>query len=238
MKLNYIAIAASFLSFAAISCNSGVDQTRNQNTLSTQPANLPSLPLTNTVAQKQDSVPQTTTTTTAAIPTATTSKGALNPAHGQPGHRCEIAVGAPLTSAATTTAMPQVTTSPTIQPQNPIISNTQPQLTAPASKATTGLNPAHGQPGHDCKIAVGAPLNGKATSATTPVNLSTTPVNASASAPAPLQSNVTQSIQNSPFSIAKPGATGVNSNATVKLNPAHGQPGHDCKIAVGQPLKQ
>ena len=26
------------------------------------------------------------------------------------------------------------------------------------------------------------------------------------------------------------------SEATVKLNPAHGQPGHDCAIPVGQPL--
>jgi hypothetical protein len=235
MKLKYIGIAVCFLSIAIISCNSGVDQTRNQNTLSTQPANLPSLPLTNTVAQKQDSVPQTPTTT-AAIPTATASKGALNPAHGQPGHRCDIAVGAPLTSAATNTTTPKATTSLTIQPQNSIINNTQPQLTVPATKTSAGLNPAHGQPGHRCDIAVGEPLNGKATSATTPVNLSTTPANASA--PAPLQSNVPKSIQNSPFNIAKPQTNGAIQTSTAGLNPAHGQPGHDCKIAVGKPLKQ
>ncbi len=234
MKLNYIAIAA-FLGLAAISCNSGVDQTRNQNTLTTQPANLPSLPLTNTVAQKQDSGPQIPTTT-AAIPTATASTGAaLNPAHGQPGHRCEIAVGAPLPSAAINSTTPQATTSSTIQPQNPIINNTPQQLTVPA-KAASGLNPAHGQPGHRCDIAVGEPLNGKATSATTPVNLSTTPANASA--PAPLQSNVPASIQNSPFNIAKPQTNGAIQTSTAGLNPAHGQPGHDCKIPVGKPLKQ
>jgi hypothetical protein len=27
------------------------------------------------------------------------------------------------------------------------------------------------------------------------------------------------------------------SGSTAKLNPAHGQPGHDCAIAVGAPLK-
>jgi hypothetical protein len=26
-------------------------------------------------------------------------------------------------------------------------------------------------------------------------------------------------------------------NGNVRLNPAHGQPGHDCAIPVGQPLK-
>ncbi len=224
MKLNYIVVTAFFPGIVAISCNSGVDQTRNQNTLSTQPSSLPSLPLTNSVAQKKDSLSQTPTTD--AISTTTASKGALNPAHGQPGHRCEIAVGAPLPSAAINSTTPQATTSPTIQPQNPIINNT-PQLTVPA-KATAGLNPAHGQPGHRCDIAVGEPLNGKATSATTPVNLSTTPANASA--PAPLQSNVPTSIQNSPFNIAKPQTNGAIQTSTAGLNPAHGQPGHDCKI--------
>jgi hypothetical protein len=233
MKLNYITIAAFFLCLTAISCNSGVDQTRNQNTLSTQPSSLPSLPLTNSVAQKKDS--QSQTPTTAAVPTTTASKGALNPAHGQPGHRCEIAVGAPLPSAAINSTTPQTNTSPIIQPQNPIINNTPPQLTVPA-KATARLNPAHGQPGHRCDIAVGEPLNGKATSATTPVNLSTTPANASA--PAPLQSNVPASIQNSPFNIAKPQTNGAIQTSNAGLNPAHGQPGHDCKIAVGKPLKQ
>lgn len=52
----------------------------------------------------------------------------LNPPHGQPGHRCDIAVGAPLGSGN-------------------LLNNT-----------TAGLNPAHGQPGHRCDIAVGAPL--------------------------------------------------------------------------------
>ena len=39
---------------------------------------------------------QTATTSTGLPATATTSTAGLNPAHGQPGHRCDLAVGAPL----------------------------------------------------------------------------------------------------------------------------------------------
>lgn len=63
----------------------------------------------------------------------------LNPEHGQPGHRCEIPVGAPLNGNAGTPAA------------TPIQANA-----APAGG--NGLNPAHGQPGHRCDIKVGDPL--------------------------------------------------------------------------------
>jgi len=67
----------------------------------------------------------------------------LNPAHGQPGHRCDIPVGAPLNSPPAAAS----------KPQQPVISTGTP----PA--ASTGMvNPAHGQPGHDCSVPVGAPL--------------------------------------------------------------------------------
>ena len=61
-------------------------------------------------------------------PIQTTTSSGVNPPHGQPGHRCDIAVGAPLGG-------------------NGIIDNT-----------TANLNPPHGQAGHRCDIAVGAPL--------------------------------------------------------------------------------
>jgi hypothetical protein len=66
----------------------------------------------------------------------------INPAHGQPGHRCDIQVGAPLNGTATTTA---------------------PSVFEAADKgavvnSTANLNPAHGQPGHRCDIPVGSPL--------------------------------------------------------------------------------
>ncbi|MDQ3190850.1 MAG: hypothetical protein M3Q58_04580 [Bacteroidota bacterium] len=77
--------------------------------------------------------------------------GKLNPAHGEPGHRCEIAVGAPLDSEPT---QPNVTS---IQQQPDLPA---PVFTPPADKTPVakGTNPPHGEPGHDCAIAVGAPL--------------------------------------------------------------------------------
>jgi uncharacterized protein YvpB len=103
----------------------------------------------------QNAVPTTT-----AVPVNSTSVGA-NPAHGLPGHRCDIPVGAPLDSKATTTIQPQASQagSTTTTPQATVI----PANSTPASNPaqTAGLNPAHGQPGHRCDIAVGAPLNSK-----------------------------------------------------------------------------
>jgi len=64
----------------------------------------------------------------------------LNPAHGQPGHRCDIAVGAPLNSAP-------ATSSDNTQSGSPVINS-----------GDVKLNPAHGQPGHRCDIKVGDPL--------------------------------------------------------------------------------
>ncbi len=72
----------------------------------------------------------------------------MNPPHGEPEHKCEIAVGAPLNSAPSS-AVPVTTTSlaPAVQTSAPIASTTAP-----------GMNPPHGEPGHKCEIAVGAPL--------------------------------------------------------------------------------
>lgn len=86
--------------------------------------------------------------------TAVTAKG-MNPAHGQPGHRCDISVGAPLNSA------PAAKTSPAVQTSTTTSTPAMPAVTAPPaiiSGSTGKLNPAHGQPGHDCAVAVGAPL--------------------------------------------------------------------------------
>ncbi|MBF6608164.1 MAG: hypothetical protein ITG00_05455 [Flavobacterium sp.] len=100
------------------------------------------------------------------------------------------------------------------------VNNTPMQATQ--QNSATGMNPAHGQPGHRCDIAVGAPLSSApATTQTTRVN-PPTPAPTPAAKPAPV---VTPSILN-------PGST----TAGGKINPAHGQPGHRCDIAVGQPL--
>lgn len=78
----------------------------------------------------------------------------LNPAHGQPGHRCDISVGAPLNSAPAAVSKPAVQT---------VASPAVTAAPAPATPAmpvdpNAKLNPPHGQPGHDCAVAVGAPL--------------------------------------------------------------------------------
>ncbi len=101
-------------------------------------------------------VPVITSAPVSATPVVNSKGGSgPNPAHGQPGHRCDIAVGAPLNSPAANTAKPQVQT----------ISTAPTSTTAPSAVAApvntdpnAKLNPAHGQPGHDCSIAVGAPL--------------------------------------------------------------------------------
>lgn len=117
-------------------------------------------------------IQQTTANTSAPNSGQTTgSAGALNPAHGAPGHRCDIAVGAPLNSSSAQTQA-------SVPVQQQIIPNqaatTAPtsarQVTQPTTKATTTpavpmhndkgqkLNPEHGKPGHKCEIPVGAPL--------------------------------------------------------------------------------
>lgn len=83
----------------------------------------------------------------------------INPPHGQPNHRCDIAVGAPLNSSPSSkapnnnsqpVAKPRQVTQPAQEKSNPVSS--QPLVTAP------GMNPPHGQEGHRCDVAVGAPL--------------------------------------------------------------------------------
>jgi len=155
------------------------------------------------------------------VPSANTTGSGLNPEHGKPGHRCDIAVGAPLNSkpsadytppAVTTTTKPATTTSPVS------ITPTAPAANTATTTVAPGMNPAHGQPGHRCDIAVGAPLNSKP-AATTPV---TTQPGTVLPQPTPV---VTPAAPASASTTVAPG-----------MNPAHGQPGHRCDIAVGAPL--
>ena len=67
-----------------------------------------------------------------------------------------------------TTASPQVEMAPA-PPLNPTVIQVPPLAPQAPGITTAGLNPAHGQPGHDCAIAVGAPLNSApSASGTTP----------------------------------------------------------------------
>lgn len=88
--------------------------------------------------------------------TTTTAAKGMNPAHGLPGHRCDIAVGAPLSSPAPNQST--ITPPPT---NNNIITTVAPPVNNSPNKVVTapGMNPPHGEAGHRCEIAVGAPLN-------------------------------------------------------------------------------
>lgn len=140
--------------------------------------------------------------------------GIKNPAHGQPGHRCDIPVGQPLNVSPTA-----IQTAPGQNPNNAIkidpnsmsqgkvvIDNNGKQV-----KTAPGMNPAHGQPGHRCDIPVGQPLNSK---------------------PAPAPQPVQSTAQNAPAPVTTAAPTGEK----PKLNPAHGEPWHNCAIKVGDPL--
>lgn len=101
----------------------------------------------------QKTVPITTTNT------QTTSNLIFNPPHGQPGHNCGLAVGAPLNQTAAVkpqqaSAQTQAVATPVTTPKN----------------ISKNLNPAHGMPNHRCDIAVGASLDSKPIQKATVIN--------------------------------------------------------------------
>ena len=96
---------------------------------------------------QQISAPNVTTTTVNA-PTQKVAAG-MNPAHGEPNHRCDIAVGAPLNSPPGKAAAPQQTVTPTPAPV------AAPQPAKVENPLNLAVNPAHGEPGHSCAIPVG-----------------------------------------------------------------------------------
>lgn len=131
--------------------------------------------MTNAPAATQSQQIMTTTnpSNTAAVPG---TKPGMNPPHGQPGHRCELPVGAPLNGStpAAKTVTPQTnqanksfTATPSGNATVTKIESSNIQTTPPAPKpvAQTTLpgmegkpNPAHGETGHRCDIPVGVNL--------------------------------------------------------------------------------
>ncbi len=96
-----------------------------------------------------------------AVPQQTPS--GINPPHGQPNHRCDIPVGAALN--ATPTQKTQNNSQPVAKPvqisqPSQIVSKPAQETTIANSPVVTapGMNPPHGQEGHRCDVAVGAPL--------------------------------------------------------------------------------
>lgn len=223
--ISYTAIVASFLLASCGSSDKDAEATQSSTTdSSTQTTTQPAVAIdTNSSAISAPIIP--TNTSTGTIQPGTASNTALNPEHGKPGHRCDIAVGAPLNSKPTAPAVssPTITTSTPTNVSQPAVVSSPASATnnSNGTKSSAGINPAHGQPGHRCDIAVGAPLDSK-------------PVQASIQQPA------TVSTPSTPAPKAALPYTPVTTQAatpTAKgMNPAHGQPGHRCDIAVGAPL--
>jgi hypothetical protein len=164
-SLLYTGILFLILS-SLLSCSS--EKKDNTNTPVSQPdavlADTSVMPLNAAPVEQMPADPAMTNTQTA-------TPAGKNPPHGEPGHRCDIEVGAPLDSKPMTNpgAAANIQTAPA-QTSNPGINMSAPQTAAPsmsppptvsappAGKTAPGMNPPHGEPGHDCGIAVGAPL--------------------------------------------------------------------------------
>ncbi|WP_181307490.1 hypothetical protein [Rufibacter sp. XAAS-G3-1] len=140
-----VVLAASLFCFASCSKTNDTTAAENNKTQNTAlPVNSPTVNTTTPVMTQPTPAGQPAQASQPVV------AAGLNPAHGQPGHRCDIQVGAPLNSPPQTTATPGA--APAGLPPAPVLPSAPPISTA------KGLNPPHGQPGHDCSIAVGAPL--------------------------------------------------------------------------------
>lgn len=164
--------------------------------------------------------------------TVLSENGGINPAHGKPGHRCDVAVGAPLNSAATqgqaTTAQPGQTVQVNPNQKNMVTTTT---TTATPVKVAKGMNPSHGQPGHRCDIPVGSPLNlpvAKTTTTTTAATPQSGSTEKTFTVTPPANNNAVPALLST--------ETGNTKAVAEGMNPAHGQPGHRCDISVGAPL--
>ncbi|MCF6128062.1 hypothetical protein L1S35_00120 [Flavobacterium sp. AS60] len=173
-KLTFCSLLALSITFISCKKEEAKTETEAVTTNTTQQPiivpNVQPIPAQTTYAQpsQQVSMPvQNTPQTVTQAPVVT--KPGMNPPHGQPGHRCDIAVGAPLNSpvakAATTVATPgkpsyTTTTTSTPNPTSTTTTVGTPELLKTDTPAATapGMNPPHGQPGHVCGTPVGSPL--------------------------------------------------------------------------------
>ncbi len=193
------------------------ENTVGQAAASSSPANLPAAEAAGTGA-----LAKTDSNTATALPVLkpNPAKAALNPKHGEPGHRCDIPVGAPLDAKPATAPNIIQAAAPPVQ-----------------QSASTAPNPKHGEPGHRCDIPVGAPLN-SAPPKPTPAVSTSTPQVSTGSQPATTTLNSTASnLPRLPLRLPGVNATSAAAPADLKFNPKHGEPGHRCDLAVGAPLK-
>jgi len=108
---------------------------------------------TGTALQSEQTLPSTQNVTAKTV----TLKG-MNPPHGESNHRCDIAVGAPLNSKPTSSAVTTSASSGQETKEYTVNQAVPPLLSTDTEKTPAGMNPAHGKAGHRCDIAVGAAL--------------------------------------------------------------------------------
>lgn len=143
----------------------------------------------------------------------------INPPHGEPGHRCDIAVGAPLpveNGVSFQEELPKM-------PQGITVSSGVTSTENVKNQSVGKLNPPHGEPGHRCEIPVGAPLDGSS-------QVQNQQPAVTVSQPVEQQINVT------PQSTQPVAPEQTQAGFSGKPNPPHGEPGHRCDIAVGATL--
>lgn len=95
-----------------------------------------------------EATPENTETTNTSTTDQANEEVKVNPAHGQPGHRCDLPVGAPLNQTAGSTSNPTPTSDLPSTSVSPVRVDQSPKI-----------NPPHGEPGHDCAVPVGEPLD-------------------------------------------------------------------------------
>ena len=152
MNMKTILTGVFLASILFVSCKKELQPQESAETPVTETA-----PSENPTMEKQFEVQNQNTQATQApnsVQTQATAPG-MNPPHGQPNHRCDIAVGAPLNSPKGATPP-----APTMQPQAPQgqASVTPVDMSSGTTATAPGMNPPHGQAGHSCSVAVGAPL--------------------------------------------------------------------------------
>ena len=170
----YNSVFAAVALFAIISCGPAKNDSK-------QPPQLPEQQQTSSVntdteanlaeeIERQEVTAPPPETTEQATTAESTDEVMLNPPHGEPFHRCDIPVGAPLDSPPANNAVQSTTpqtsgSAPSVanNPMAPTIENAQRlNSTQPRNTTTTQnsgrINPPHGQPGHRCDIPVGSPL--------------------------------------------------------------------------------
>lgn len=155
-RISLMLFAAAAFTVSCKNTNTKESQTKAASESAATPAE------ENTAATTDATAQNSTTVTTS----TDGNRPALNPAHGEPYHRCDIQVGAPLDSPA-----PVQAAAPQVVPQQAPVSNnfnTNPiapsAAPAPSVSSTSSLgpkpalNPPHGEPHHRCDLQVGAPL--------------------------------------------------------------------------------